>query len=124
MREYSYCDIVKIQKKGITFFDNYEINFEECRQELAKRNKCLCTDTSCVAMRFIEKEERYFIFYSKERVQLNFKFSDNSTYYLYYEYAPVKKHSGGVGQLYPSVIPRVELLENRTNDNLYDFLVG
>lgn len=35
-----------------------------------------------------------------------------------------QRHSGSVGQLYPSVIPRVELLENRTKDNLYDSLVG
>lgn len=74
MREYNYSDIVKVDKTGILFSDTMFVSFEECRCEWAKENNLPIADTVCVAMRFPEGDEKHFIFYTREKVKLLFKF--------------------------------------------------
>ena len=74
IKEYNYTNIVRLDKSGILFSDDEFVDFEECKCEWMKE-KCITTsDTVCVALRFIEGNDRYFIFYSKERVKLYFRF--------------------------------------------------
>jgi len=75
MKEYNYSEIAKVDDRGILFLDSTFIEFEECRSEWAKENNIPVSETVCVALRFQEVEERYFMFFSKERVKLNFKFN-------------------------------------------------
>jgi len=75
VKEYNYSDIVRVDKVGILFSDSKFMEFEECRREWANENSISVTDTVCVALRFSEGNERHFIFYSKERIKLNFKFN-------------------------------------------------
>lgn len=74
MKEYNYSDVVKIDKTGILFSDTKYMKFEKCRYEWAKENNISVADTVCVALRFSEKDEGYFIFYDTERIKLSFKF--------------------------------------------------
>ena len=73
MKEYNYSDIVKVDKMGILFSDAYFLKFEDCRYEWEKENNISVADTVCVSLRFSESDGRYFIFYSKERIKLNFR---------------------------------------------------
>ena len=75
MKEYNYSDIVKVDKRGILFSDAEFMEFEDCRREWAKENNISVTDTVCIALRFSEGDERHFIFYTKERIKLNFRFN-------------------------------------------------
>jgi hypothetical protein len=74
MKEYNYSDIVKFDEKGILFSDSMYIEFEKCKYEWAKENNISVADTACVAQRFSEGNIRCFIFYSKEKIKLNFVF--------------------------------------------------
>lgn len=74
MKEYNYSDIVSFDKAGILFSDAEFVEFEECKCEWAKENNITVADTMCVALRFSEGDDRYFIFYSKEKVKLYFRF--------------------------------------------------
>lgn len=72
MKEYSYSDIAQVDIKGILFKDNRFIEFEECKYEWSKEQNISENDSVCVASRFCEGNECYFVFYSKERVKLVF----------------------------------------------------
>lgn len=73
MKEYNYLDIIKIDETGILFSDNVFVSFEECRYGWAEENNISKADTVCVASRFLDDKDRYFIFYSEERVKLLFR---------------------------------------------------
>lgn len=75
MKEYNYSDIVRVDKVGILFSDAKFMKFEECRCEWANENNISVEDTVCIAFRFAEGDKRHFIFYSKERIKLNFRFN-------------------------------------------------
>lgn len=75
MKEYNYSDIVKVDKMGILFSDAKFLKFEDCRHEWAKEKNISVEDTVCVALRFPEGDRRHFIFYTKERIKLNFRFN-------------------------------------------------
>ena len=70
MKEYNYMDIVQVNKSGILFSDGVFIKFEECKYEWARENNIPVAETFCVALRFLEGGDRYFVFYSKEKVKL------------------------------------------------------
>lgn len=73
MKEYYDTDIVEIKKDGILFFDNYFLEFNECKKEWSKRNNISESETTCVAERYGEKGKYYFIFFGKEDVKIEFK---------------------------------------------------
>ncbi len=76
MKEYNYSDIVQLDKIGISFSDGYKIVFEECKRQWAEEHEISQEETLCVASRFLatEQEETYFLFYTKEKLKLCFKF--------------------------------------------------
>lgn len=74
MKKYNYSDIVEIDRSGILFSDDGFVKFEECKCEWAKEKNINVADTVCVALRFSEGDDRHFIFYSKEKVKLYFRF--------------------------------------------------
>lgn len=74
MKEYNYLDIIKFDNEGILFSDNMFINFEECKSEWARENNIPVEKTVCVATRYSIGVGRYFVFYSREKVKLFFKF--------------------------------------------------
>lgn len=74
MKEYNYSDIVSFDEIGILFLDGVFVEFEECRNEWAYENNISANHTMCVASRFFERNEMWFIFYSKEKIKLKFIF--------------------------------------------------
>ena len=74
MKEYNYWDIVQVDKMGILFSDGEFIEFEECKCEWARDNNIPVRETVCVASRFTEGDDRYYVFYSKEKIKLHFSF--------------------------------------------------
>lgn len=74
MKEYNYTDIVKLYNRGIEFYDGNYIKFEVCKYEWAKEKGISVDDTVCVAIRTQENNQRYFIFYSSEKIRINFNF--------------------------------------------------
>lgn len=53
--------------------DGYNINFNECRTNWVNSRKINCSDTVCVADRFLSDDEAYFLFYTNDRVKIVFK---------------------------------------------------
>ena len=74
MKEYNYTDIVRFDKNGIVLADGETIQFEKCKIEWAKEKKIDSKETSCIAVRFSDRNSGHFIFYTNERIKLNFKF--------------------------------------------------
>ena len=73
MKEYNYTDIVRFDKNGIVLTDGETIQFEKCKIEWAKEKKIDSKETSCIAVRFSDRNSGHFIFYTNERIKLNFE---------------------------------------------------
>lgn len=74
MKKYNYTDIISINSNGIIFNDSHEVQFDECRHQWAEENNIEYKDSVCIATRLYSKKDKYFIFYTKERTMLLFKF--------------------------------------------------
>lgn len=75
MKTYNYLDIKEISCSGITFFDNHMVKFEDCKREWAAERMIALEQCVCVGERDISCIEPYFLFYTKERVKILFKFN-------------------------------------------------
>lgn len=76
MKEYNYTDMIKLDKTGILFSDGQRIDFDECKRQWALEHEISEEETVCVASRYpvAERADIYFLFYSKDKVRLYFRF--------------------------------------------------
>lgn len=72
MKEYSYKEIKEITEIGILFKDDFELLFEECRNEWCIEYNLKKEDSHCVAERNILAKIPYFLFYSKNKTKILF----------------------------------------------------
>ena len=61
MKEYNYTDIVRFDKNGIVLTDGETIQFEKCKIEWAKEKKIDSKETSCIAVRFSDRNSESLI---------------------------------------------------------------
>ena len=73
MKEYNYYEIVRCNKNEIVFCDGFRIDFVECRNNWARYHNLSSSDTVCIAERYSKDNELYFVFFTNEKVKLNFK---------------------------------------------------